>query len=113
IDSLSLDMNQNVPNNDDCLNTAGIEPVNFAFLTKNGQAATSADPLNNDRFNPSSADFLMGGGDRLQVHMYDSAEGFTVLVRDLTTGTSGKMVASVDNGFASVNFNPAAANCSL
>jgi hypothetical protein len=113
IDSLSIDMNQNVPNNDDCLNSAGIEPVNFAFLTGNGRATTSADPLNNDRFDPSPANFLMGGGDRIQVHMYDSSQGFTVLIRDLTTGTSGSMVASVDNGFASVNFDPAAANCSL
>src|SRR5438874_1128090 len=57
IDSLSLDMNQNIPNNNDCLNSAGIEPVNFAFLTKSGTATTSADPLNGSRFDPSPADY--------------------------------------------------------
>src|SRR5438477_7390897 len=45
IDSLSLDMNTNTPNNADCLNKAGIEPVNFAFLTKNGVATAPANPL--------------------------------------------------------------------
>jgi hypothetical protein len=113
IDSLSLDMNTNIPNNDACLNSAGIEPVNFAFLTQSGMAKTSADPLNNRRFFPSNTDFFMGGGDRLDIHMFDTTAGFTVVVRDLTNGTTGRMVASTDNGFASVDFEPGADTCSL
>ncbi len=114
IDSFSQDSNTGVANNADCLNSAGIEPVNFAFLTKNGVAATSADPLNGDRFNISpSKDFFMGNGDRLKVHMFDTPNGFTVIVDDLTTGTSGSMVASTSNGFASVKFDPSASTCSL
>jgi hypothetical protein len=113
IDSLSEDMNQNVVNNDDCLNTAGIEPVNFAFLTPSGKAATSADPLNNDRFTPPPNTYMMGSGDRIRVHMFDTRAGFTVRIKDLTTGTHGAMVASAANGFASVDFEPAASTCSL
>src|SRR5690242_18330223 len=42
IDSLSLNLNATTSatffNNADCLNRAGVEPVNFAFVTKNGVA---------------------------------------------------------------------------
>jgi hypothetical protein len=113
IDSLSLDMNQNLVNNDDCLNSAGLEPVNFAFLTPSGKAATSADPLNNDRFTPPSNTYLMGSGDHIRVHLFDTANGFTVRINDRTTGTQGGMVASATNGFSSVNFRPNASTCSL
>ncbi len=113
IDSLSLDMNKNVVNNDDCLNTAGLEPVNFAFLTPSGEAATSADPLNNDRFTPTPETYLMGGGDHIRVHLFDTDNGFTVRINDKSTHTRGGMVASADNGFASVNFNPSGSTCSI
>jgi hypothetical protein len=114
IDSFSENMNTGVPNNTDCLNNAGLEPVNFAFLTKNGVATTPANPLNPARFNPSpSKDFFMRSGDRLKVRMLDTPQGFTVIVQDLTSGTTGKMVASTANGFASVKFAPRAKKCSL
>jgi hypothetical protein len=116
IDSLSIDENQGLGglnNNEACLNSAGIEPVNFAFLTPTGTADTSADPLNNDRFTPGPNTFLMGSGDRIKVHMFDTANGFTVQVNDLTAGTSGQMVASSGNGFASVRFQPNASTCSI
>jgi len=114
IDSLSEDFNTGDINNDACLNSAGIEPVNFAYLTNSGVATTSADPMNGDRFNLDPArDFFMGSGDKLQVHMYDTAAGFTVAVNDRTTHRSGSMVASVANGFASVNFAPHASTCTL
>ncbi len=48
IDSLSIDYNKGVQNNAACLNTAGVEYVNFAFITKNGKAATPANPTNNE-----------------------------------------------------------------
>ena len=113
IDSLSINENTNVPNNTACLNTAGIEPVNFAFLTKNGKATAPSNPLDNARFNLSSKDFFMRSGDRLKVHLFDTPRGFTVTVSDMTTGTTGKMVASTSNGFASVKFAPNAKKCSL
>ena len=114
IDSLSEDMNTGDVNNDTCLNSAGIEPVNFAYLTNNSVATTSADPMNNDRFNlDPSKDFFMGGGDNLKIHLYDTGAGFTVAIDDLTTHTSGGMVASRANGFASVNFDPSGTTCTL
>jgi hypothetical protein len=112
IDSLSWDFNTNDINNNDCLNTAGLEPVNFAYITKNGVATSSASPLNGDRFNlDPSKDFFMNAGDKIKVHMYDTPAGFTVGIDDQTSGKSGSMVASVANGFARVNFDPTATTC--
>jgi hypothetical protein len=114
IDSLSENENTGVPNNNACLNSAGLEPVNFAFLTRNGAATAPANPLDNARFNLSAKkDFFMRSGDRLKVHMSDTSQGFAVVVRDLTAGTTGRMVASTANGFASVKFDPSASSCSL
>jgi hypothetical protein len=114
IDSFSENQNTGAPNNNTCLNSAGIEPVNFAFLTKNGKATTPANPLNGARFNLSpQKDFFMRSGDRLKVHLFDTGKGFTVVVRDITAGTTGKMVASTANGFASVKFDPSASSCTL
>jgi hypothetical protein len=114
IDSFSENMNAGVPNNTNCLNNAGLEPVNFAYLTKNGVATTPANPLNPARFNLSpSKDFFMQSGDRLRVHLFDTPQGFTVTVQDLTTVTTGSMVASVANGFGSVKFDPSATTCSI
>ena len=42
--SLSNDYNNNVPNNADCLNTVGIEPANFAFITLSGMPHAPAEP---------------------------------------------------------------------
>jgi len=114
IDSLSENSNTGVANNAACLNSAGVEPANFAFLTKNGQSTTPANALNPGRFTLSpSKDFFMRSGDKLSMHMFDTAAGFTVQVNDLTTGTTGSMVASQANGFASVKFDPSASSCSL
>jgi hypothetical protein len=114
IDSFSENQNTGVPNNTDCLSTAGLEPVNFAYLTKNGKATTPANPLNGARFNLNpSKDFFMASGDKLRLHMYDTPQGFTVRVDDMTAGTSGSMVASTANGFGSVRFDPSATSCSI
>ncbi|MEY9877379.1 hypothetical protein ABH931_006903 [Streptacidiphilus sp. MAP12-33] len=112
IDSLSLDYNKGLQNNDACLNSAGVEYVNFAFLTKNGQSTSPADPTNNNRFNLDAAhDFLMKSGDKLKLHMFDTRAGFKVEVDDQTTHTRGSMTASVANGFAQVKFDPNATSC--
>jgi hypothetical protein len=112
IDSVSLDYNKNLLNNAACLGSAGVEPVNFAFITKNGKATAPADPTNNDRFNLDPAhDLFMNSGDVLRVHLFDTAAGFRVDILDLTAGSHGSMTASVPNGFAQVKFDPTATSC--
>ena len=97
------------------MNSAGIEPVNFALSEKTGGcAAASADPLNNARFRVDPGkDFFMESGDHLRVHIHDTPAGFVTVIDDLTQGTTGSMVASEANGFASVEFAPNADHCTL
>jgi hypothetical protein len=113
--SLSIDENTQTPNNNSCLGTVGIEPGNFAYITKNGVANVPANPLQPGRYNlpPKKNLLLIGGGDQVNVQMHDSADGFVVDIHDLTTGAHGSMTASVANGFGSVHFDPNAANCSV
>jgi len=117
IDSLSENMNTTgLVNNDDCRNIAGDEPVNFAFITKNGVATGPANPLDatNATYTPDpSKDLMMQSGDTLIVDMHDTADGFEVVINDVTKGTSGSMKASVANGFAQVNYDPSATNCTV
>jgi hypothetical protein len=113
----SLNQNQNtgVLNNADCLNTVGLEPANFAFITKSGVPHAPPGPLDQTlgTFTPSAAtDLFMGSGDRLNVDIHDGAAGLTVIVNDLTTGQTGSMTASSANGFAQVNYEPTATTCS-
>ncbi|MEY9854609.1 hypothetical protein ABH935_000206 [Catenulispora sp. GAS73] len=112
IDSLSQNYNTGAVNNAACLNSAGIEYVNFAFLTKDGKSTTPADPTNGARFNLDQArDYFMNSGDSLAVHMFDTPSGFRVDVADLSNGTHGSMTASKQNGFAQVAFQPTATTC--
>jgi hypothetical protein len=116
IDSLSEDQNAATAaaafNNDACLNTIGLEPVNFAFITKSGSADSPGDPQNFDHFTPNLAtDLLMNSGDRLTVDLHDTPAGLVVVIRDLTTGTTGSMTASTANGFAQIKFDPTASSC--
>jgi hypothetical protein len=112
----SLNRNQNtvVDNNADCLSKVGIEPANFAFLTRNGRPHAPAAPLDLTlaSFTPNPAtDLFMGSGDGLEIAIHDSAAGLVTKIRDLTTGESGSMTASVGNRFAQVNYDPTAATC--
>jgi hypothetical protein len=112
IDSVSIDYNKGLLNNASCLATAGVEPVNFAFVTTNGTATAPADPTNNDRFNlDPTRDLFMNSGDVLQVHLFDTAAGFKVDILDVTARSHGSMTASVPNGFAQVKFDPTATSC--
>jgi hypothetical protein len=112
IDSLSENLNTGAVNNTDCQNTVGVEPVNFAFLTKNGRASTPADPANNDHFTVDPAnDLFMDSGDSLAVHLFDTPAGFRVDVHDVSSGQRGSMTASTGNGFAQVLFQPDATTC--
>ncbi len=107
--SLNNDYNNGVANNDDCLGTVGIEPVNFAFITRSGFPHAPPSPLEatDDTFTPhSSSDLFMNGGDELVVDIHDSGAGLVTVIHDLTTHRTGSMVASVANGFAQINFEP-------
>ena len=115
--SLNLDQNTGAANNEDCLNRVGLEPDNFAFITKSGVPHSSPAPL--EVFSPPfaaftpnpSTDLFMSSGDKLTVEMLDTADGFRVVIHDLTTGESGSMTASQGNGFAQIKFDPGASQC--
>src|SRR6476661_8844863 len=112
----SFNRNQNtfVDNNAACLNTVGLEPANFAFITTSGVPQAPPGPLDltAGSFTPDpSKDLFMGAGDRLNISIHDSSAGLVTQIDDLTSGESGSMTASVANGFAQVNYDPTAATC--
>jgi hypothetical protein len=117
IDSLNQNGNTGQPNNEDCLDTVGIEPVSFAFITHSGVPHAAPDPLTvwsppYDAITPNPAtDLWMNSGDVLTVDMHDTAAGFQVVIHDLTSGQSGSMTASVENGFQQILYQPDAATC--
>jgi hypothetical protein len=112
IDTFSDNQNTGGFNNTACLNTVGPEPVNFAFVTKNGKATAPGSPLHPEHFIPDpKRDFLMRSGDRLTVHLFDTPSGMRVTIVDHTRRTHGSMTASAANGFASVVFDPSASTC--
>jgi hypothetical protein len=122
IDSLGLDQNTGIINNNDCINNhflVGEEPVNWAYVTKSGKSQAPADPLViSDSANPSLAlnpdpakDLLMNSGDRLTVHMHDTKAGMRADITDNTTHQSGSMTASIANGFGQVIYAPNAKKC--
>jgi hypothetical protein len=118
IDSFSEDQNKGVDNNAACLNTVGLEPVNFAYVTKNGVSQAPADPISTvtnpavQRPDPTK-DLFMNSGDRLVVDLHDTSAGFQVIINDLTQGTSGSMTASIANGFGQVVFAPKGKTCKV
>jgi len=86
------------------------EPVNFAFIQKNGipDGAPSPQKSGLSTYIPNDQTLLMNPGDKVSVHMYDApapapkgtkAKALEVVVKDLTTGQSGWMQASAANGF--------------
>ena len=115
IDSLSQSLTQ--VNNQACQDAAGVEYVNFAFITKSGVAHAPANPTT--VFQPPfsaitpdpTKDLFMNSGDQLTVDMHDTPAGFQVEIRDLTTGRTGSMTSSIANGFAQVKFDPSASTC--
>ena len=112
--SLNQDQNTGVLNNDDCLGSVGLEPANFAFITKSGAPHAPPAPLSQtaSTFTPNAAtDLFMSSSDRLSVDIHDGAAGLTVIVHDLTTGQTGSMTASAGNGFAQVLFEPNPSTC--
>src|SRR4029077_5456880 len=111
-------------NNADCNNfpLAGIEPLNWAYVTRSGKSQAPANALATSRelldervakaLNPDpSVDLMMNPGDTIRVHIHDTRAGVRVDMHDLNTGTSGSMTASKRNGFGQVLFQPNAAKC--
>jgi hypothetical protein len=112
--SFNRDQNTGVDNNAACLGTVGVEPANFAFITKSGVPHAPPAPLNLTlgSFTPNpSTDLFMSAGDQLDISIHDSPAGLVTAIHDFTTGQSGSMTASVANGFAQINYEPTATTC--
>ena len=116
IDSLSDNANTGVPQNADCLDNhflVGEEPVNWAYITKDGKSQAPANPLalsDDPTFkglNPDlTKDLLMNPGDTIRVFMHDTPAGYRIDINDLSTGGHGSMTASIANGFGHVLYEP-------
>jgi hypothetical protein len=114
IDSLSDNPVTGQNNNPACAAAAGLEYVNFAYITKNGVPQGPISPLlaTNDTFRANTQkDLMMNSGDTVIVTMHDTAHGLRIDLNDRTTRQSGFMVASAANGFAQVKFDPTGNNC--
>jgi hypothetical protein len=122
IDSFNLNQNTGVANTEACDDyiLGGVEPINWAYITKSGRSQAPADPLFTGTFsapnlaavNPDyNKDLLMSPGDLVRIHMHDTLAGFRIDLTDLTTHQSGSMTASRANGFAHVLYTPNADTC--
>jgi hypothetical protein len=113
IDSFSENSNTGVYNNNDCLNNAGVEYVNYAIITKSGVSQAPADPLRQTlaTFSTGPDTLEMNSGDKLSVDMHDTPAGFQVIIHDWTTHQTGSMTASVANGFGHPLYQPTASTC--
>jgi hypothetical protein len=87
------------------INPNCVEPVNFAYLTKNGVPGGPPAPqtINGQSFTPTANTLEMNPGDVLKVSISDPSAGFTTTVTDVTTGVTGTMTASAANGFMNTN----------
>jgi hypothetical protein len=115
IDSLECDTSGNCNNN--C-----VEPVNFAFIQRDGVPTGPPSPQESDLASetPNAHTLLINPGDVVVIHMFNAAlpgggHALEATERDLTTGRSGFMIASKANGFMNTSpvdcsgtpFNPA------
>lgn len=84
-----------------------VEPVNFAFLQRDGVPAGPPSPqlTNLSTLTPNNETLLMNQGDELVVSIRDTQDGLLTRVNDLSTHQSGYMVASAANGFMDTNIN--------
>lgn len=114
IDSLSENAVTGQQNNAACLASVGVEPVNFAFITKNGKSQAPANPVESTlaTFTPDmQQDLFMNSGDHLGVTLHDTHHGLRIDIDDLTTRQKGSMTASAANGFGQVKFDPNGTTC--
>jgi hypothetical protein len=109
VDSLSENPVTGQLQNTTCQGIAGLEYVNFAFITKSGKSQAPASPVNATAatFTPDpTKDLFMNSGDKLAVTMHDTSHGLQIVINDQTTKQSGSMTASAANGFGQVLFAP-------
>ena len=96
------------------LNPACTEPVNFAYLQRNGVPAGPPSPQlsDNSTLTPNGQTLKMNPGDVLRVSISDPLRGpnagFTTRIHDLTTHQTGFMIASAKNGFMNTDLNSCA-----
>jgi hypothetical protein len=117
--ALNIDSFQENPvtgqfNNATCQSTVGVEPVNFAFITKSGKSQAPANPVQATlaTYTPNpSKDLFMNSGDEIVITMHDTANGLKIVIDDQTTGQSGSMTASAANGFGQVKWDPTGSTC--
>jgi hypothetical protein len=106
VDSFNVVSASNTFSNFSCSNAIGtIEPFNFAYLTNGTSGVGATGPANQwdatvGTYTPGPQTFFMRSGDKLTVHMFDTAGGMKVIVNDASTGRSGAMIAGPANGFA-------------
>ena len=86
----------------------GVELDNFAFITRDGRPTGPPNPLGADAatFTPNRDVLRLGQGDRVSVTIEDSPSGLLTALDDLTTGQTGYMIASAQNGFGQLVFAP-------
>ena len=96
-------------------NTNCEEPVNFAFIQRNGVPTGPPSPqdFGISSETPNSETLLMNPGDKISFHMWDApapggGDAFEVVMDDLTTHQSGFMQSSAANGFQTTS----SADCS-
>ena len=93
------------------LNPACEEPVNFAYLQRNGVPAGPPSPQlsDNSTLTPNGQTLKMRSGDVLVVSITDPLTGphagFTTRIDDLTSHQTGFMIASAKNGFMNTDVN--------
>ena len=92
------------------------EPVNFAFIQRNGVPTGAPNPQDADlsTFTQNAETLLMNPGDTIVVHMFDAklkggGRALEVTEDDVTSRTSGFMIASAVNGF--MNTSPTDPSC--
>jgi hypothetical protein len=103
--ALNIDSLECSPDGSTC-NDKCVEPVNFAFIQRDGIPTGPPSPQLSDLTTdtPNSQTLMMNPGDTIVVHMFDArlrGGGYALEAseRDLTTGQAGFMIASAANGF--------------
>ncbi|EAQ5978281.1 hypothetical protein XR12_23830, partial [Salmonella enterica] len=124
IDSFVSDQNTGVANTSACDNylLGGVEPINWAYITRSGRSQAPANPLFTGTFDnpdlsavtPNAAkDLFMNPGDRVRIHLHDTTAGLRIDLTDLTTGQHGSMTASKANGFGHILYTPTSTTCQM
>ena len=93
--------------NDSC-----VQPQNFGFIQDNGVPTGPPSPqrATEATFTPNQHTLLMSPGDLIRVHIFSAKLGngghaLETRIDDLTSGTSGWMIASAANGFLATRFS--------